>query len=484
MSVRRLAVVVGFAVAAATTASAQARIMGTVRDSLGAPIVGAEVRIENAGRPVSTPRSGEFRLDGIKPGNVTLTIRRVGFAPYREVLTVYDGDNKVGAIVLVRIPAELDTVAIREQELFREYPLLREFEENRKLGLGQYVTRADLDRMQGGFIQQAFGPMRGLILVRSDQGNKTWIANSRVRSNGRTELEDYMKGKYTQGGLPFRETISPPNADSLYCFPQVYLDYSRLSTDEMAPNLGRFSPDQLQAIEVYDGFTNTPVRYMGNRSRCGVIVLHSRVIDKYKRRIARARDPNDGPTRSRIFASASVSSGGIGKSACPDCARGQGQDLFVGVTLLDRWVIGGRYAKWGSDRGGEQNLEARQALVEWYPHPEPAKVKWFLNAGLGLTTLELSTYHLGGLFDHSDSVTASNLKSFVTGTGVDIAIYRRVVLSPFFSYTRTIEARSNGRFCLLNKASDGTIRSVNCANEPPKPRVFSFAQFGTRIGWR
>jgi len=106
----------------------------------------------------------------------------------------------------------------------------------------EVVTRAQLDKMQGGFIQQAFGDMRGLIMVRSDQGNKTWIANSRVRNpeNKPTELEDFMKGAYSPGGLPFRETISPPRADSLYCFPAVYLDYALISGRNLAPNLGRF----------------------------------------------------------------------------------------------------------------------------------------------------------------------------------------------------------------------------------------------------
>jgi hypothetical protein len=483
MSVR-LGIVAIVLAATASIAGAQARIVGSVRDSLGAPIVGAEVRIENAGRPVSSKRNGEFQLEGLKAGTVALMIRRVGFSPYREVMTVYDGDNKVGAIVLVRVPAELDTVAVREQELLRERPLLREFEENRKIGLGQFVTRAQLASMQGGFIQQAFGGMRGLILVRSDQGNKTWIANSRVRSDQRTQLEDYLKGSYTTGGLPVRETISPPGADSMYCFPQVYLDYTRISTDNTAPNLGRFSPDQLQAIEVYQGAGDTPARFMGNRSSCGVVVLHTRAVDTYKRRVAVKRDPNDGPTRSRVFATASVSNGGIGKGGCPDCARGTARDAAAGVTLFDRWVVGGRYASWSTESGGRQELSTRQAIVEWYPHPEPGRVKWFLNGGFGFTTLSLSTYHLGGLYDHSDSLTATHLKSMAVGSGIDIQLYRRVVLSPFFSYTRTLEGGSTNRFCILNKASDGTIRHVNCAVEPTKPRVFSLAQFGTRIGWR
>jgi hypothetical protein len=61
-----------------------------------------------------------------------------------------------------------------------------------------------------------------------------------------------------------------------YCYPRVYLDGVEVSQQEI-PNINRFTPDQLEAIEVYSGAAQVPPEYNRlNKAHCGVVLLHSR----------------------------------------------------------------------------------------------------------------------------------------------------------------------------------------------------------------
>jgi hypothetical protein len=64
-------------------------IRGTVRDTTGAPVAGAEVII--ARRSSLTSATGTFLIDSISPGRYTLTVRSVGMVPVRELLQVPAG---------------------------------------------------------------------------------------------------------------------------------------------------------------------------------------------------------------------------------------------------------------------------------------------------------------------------------------------------------------------------------------------------------
>jgi len=87
--VRSLVLATVLLASTAATAAAQspvATVQGTVRDTLGAPIAGAEVLI--ARRSAITSATGAFRVDSVAPGRYTLTVRNVGMLPVRELLQV------------------------------------------------------------------------------------------------------------------------------------------------------------------------------------------------------------------------------------------------------------------------------------------------------------------------------------------------------------------------------------------------------------
>lgn len=461
-------IVAAFPLIGTSDARAQARLVGLVRDSAGAPVAGAEISVADMTRTTTTGSKGEFQLAGIRPGLITVTARRLGFAPVSATLRVKDGDNTLPDFVLTPTPRELDPVAIQEQELWRERPLLREFEENRKLGLGQFVTRAELAKMQGGFISQAFGGMRGLVVVRGGSTAHTWLANPRGIESGCVTLQDRLQN----------ENVTPRGADCGYCFPEVYLDYTRISQNGVAVNVSQFSPDQLQAIEFYSSGSAAPPRYNASITGCGLIVLHSRAVDPATRRVGRS--VFDHPTRSRVFASASLSLAKSSGNGCLDCTRGSAKDVMLGYTFRDRWVVGGRYSGSTATEGGEQNIIVRHAILEWYPNPDPGRVKWFINAGAGSTSVSIHTRHAT---TYTDEYNANGLPSIAAGTGVDISLYRGLVLTPFVSRSRTIGGGTEGTRCVNGVNAAGTpVQS--CQTLSSQPLVYQVTQLGTRIGWR
>jgi hypothetical protein len=412
-------------------------------------------------------RRGAYTITGIKAGTAEVSIRRLGYEPYAGTVTIYDGDNRLD-IVLVPQPQSLDTMATREQQLWREYPALREFEENRRIGLGQFVTRADLAKLQGGFIVQAFSQMRGLVPVRlQTQASPLWLASKYMpaANNWCYELED-------GGGV-----TTPKDAACNYCFPEVYLDKARLSGRRLVPNVGRLNPDQLQAIEVYQGPAETPAKYASFESGCGVIVFHTRAVESKPRRIASFQDQ---PTRSRVFATVSASAATSG-AGCADCGLGSAGDAMLGYTFRDRFVVGGRYATWRGTQGGAQAITMRQAFVEWYPRPDPGRYKWFINAGGGTMSVDLNTRN--DYFQYRDSYSGKGLPSVFAGTGSDIRLVRRLVVTPFISYTRTVTGKASAMHCIINAPVSGAPVE-QCGSIPEQPRTFSLTQVGTRFGWR
>jgi hypothetical protein len=463
-----LVAVMMVSVAGAGRLAAQARLTGTVRDTTGAPIAGVEISVQGISRTATTDRAGAFQLGDIPTGTASVTVRRVGFAPQTTIMKFANGDNDLGVVVLTATARELDTMQTRAQELYREYPLLREFDENKKIGLGQFISRQQLAMNQGGFMTPVLNQMRGIMMIRSaNVASHAWVANSLVPSTTCTALED-LSG--TEAVTPVRD------AACNYCFPSVFLDNSLIAPRGIAANIGRFNPDQFEAIEIFLGDAETPAKYIGRGSGCGVIVLISRVVPR-RANLARHQDH---PTRSRVYANAAVSLAKTGKD-CPLCGSGAASDFRAGYTFSDRWVVGVRAGNWSGQSSGLQSMKLRQALLEWYPHPEPGRFKWFGNAALGSMSVDL---YSAKSVESSDRYVGSGLPAVSLGTGVDVSVVQRFVVTPFFSYDRNVGGRVARTHCITHIPAGSTSFVTDCGTLPSNPATFTLLQLGTRVGWR
>jgi hypothetical protein len=235
-----------------------------VRDSANNPIEGAEVVIAGAAKSMLTGRRGAFRLREVPVGEHDVMVRKLGYGPMMAKVTFAPNKTVTRRIVLtpVQVLNQVDITTERMRD-----PMLKLFEENRKMGIGQFLTRDDLERMRALPLASA---LRELSTVRlATQSGKAWIASSRgcLTKQPRPQFE---------GRQP---TIPITMEGNVCCFPSVYLDRMRLYGGEengFTPNLNTYNPDQIEAVEFYPGLSTVPAEYAQINQRCGVLVLHTR----------------------------------------------------------------------------------------------------------------------------------------------------------------------------------------------------------------
>jgi hypothetical protein len=92
-------------------AQAPSRLLGRVVDATtGAPLPGAEVRLGD--RMVMTAGDGAFVLGSLPPGRTSISVRRLGYIPWADVLDVVPGLDRTVAIELAPLPLQLDSLTV------------------------------------------------------------------------------------------------------------------------------------------------------------------------------------------------------------------------------------------------------------------------------------------------------------------------------------------------------------------------------------
>ena len=92
-------------------AQAPSRILGRVVDATtGAPLATAEVRLSD--RLATTSSDGAFVLGSVPPGRATLSVRRLGYAPWSDVLDVVPGLDRTVTVELAPLPLQLDSLTV------------------------------------------------------------------------------------------------------------------------------------------------------------------------------------------------------------------------------------------------------------------------------------------------------------------------------------------------------------------------------------
>lgn len=235
---------------------------GVVTDSLGRPVAGAEVMLPVLPATTRTDSLGAFRLDGIPGGTHVVTVRRVGYAPFESQIRFPTGAVVRQRIVLTPMTA-LEEIVVRDR--FRD-PRMLEFEENRRLGRGTFITRPDLERQEGRTLAAVLAGVPGLTLVRGHPSHRhVYAASSRARQSAHTVLPIGFDGE-----IPFRWRQ--------HCYAVVYLDNLRLTRGQgdVVTDINQFPPAVVEAIEYYSSAAAAPGRYGTMESQCGVLVIHTR----------------------------------------------------------------------------------------------------------------------------------------------------------------------------------------------------------------
>ena len=250
---------------------------GLVTDSTNKPIAGAEVTLPGLGKGTATNEQGAFVLRDIPAGLQRLTVRHVGYGPVETQLTFAGGQTMQRHIMMVR-STTLDSVIVTEKSTDHA---LDDFEANRKVGLGHFLTRAELAPQEGRSTAAVLTSLPGIKVY--TMGSHGWVTSSRHNA---TSIHGGGVGK-----LGLDKSDSLKFAPLWECYAMVYLDNTPIWRGQKfttrAPNgqvLTTWEPlfdintvpvTEIEAIEYYASSAETPMKYASLNSECGVLVIHT-----------------------------------------------------------------------------------------------------------------------------------------------------------------------------------------------------------------
>jgi hypothetical protein len=240
-------VLVAGAAAALLLASArvdaqQRNLRGIVTDTAGYPIPNVDVRIMDIGRMTRTDVKGAFAIDRISDRVVDVTVRRLGYEVRSIRVSLINGEGDSLRIVMRAEPLRLAQVDIEEKE--ENHPFFNEYEKRRERGIGSFITRQDLEKLNTSYPSDAFRRLPGMRFENVSGGMGVRFMSAIGMRGGR-------------GG----------------CVPTIWLD------GQAAPGMeiDEIRAGDIHGIEIYRGASTVPAQFVkGGLGQCGVIVVWTR----------------------------------------------------------------------------------------------------------------------------------------------------------------------------------------------------------------
>jgi hypothetical protein len=239
-------------------------LSGQVKDAeTGDPIQGVAVELLAPRRRGVTDEEGRFAFFAIPPDTVVLVAKHLGYQDANGPVVIGGAQAVTVQVAMATRPIEMDPIVVTatRREFVYALPGMEELERRMASGFGEFIVQEQIrDR----------DPMRVTDLL---QGTSVIVMN-----NG--------QAIYMQRSL---------------CAPVVYIDDVRITHGSGSSSLKRalgeagtvadskedegsfaaqavdlIHPNQIQAIEIYEGPASTPGQYIDSRSRCGVILIWTR----------------------------------------------------------------------------------------------------------------------------------------------------------------------------------------------------------------
>jgi hypothetical protein len=264
--------------------TATASFTGVVVDTAGAPLAGVDVQLPAAGATARTDSAGRFRITGVPPGEQRLIARRVGYGMLETDVALVAGRTTDRRIVLTRITL-LDSV-LSKASLDRD-PLMRLFEERRRIGLGHFVTRDQIAKMEGALLSSLLVQIPGTHVLSSqgqefiEGGRPTKTNCSKIPSTPPRRVppdSPFAKCLMREGAYYVPDQMEQDRGVPVACYSRVYLD-GQLMNPGMPTrpwDTREIPPTRVEAMELYAGAAQVPMELMARNSYCGVLVIHTR----------------------------------------------------------------------------------------------------------------------------------------------------------------------------------------------------------------
>lgn len=218
-------------------AHAQGRIQGIVRDSAGARIAGAELRIVGTPTTTLSDEDGTFTFGSVPAGTRTVSFKRIGFAPATIDIDVRDGATVPATIVVREVARELPSVVVRASREHRYTGYLAGFYQRRDQGFGRFLTADEIMRTHPRLLSDVMRTLPGFNISYGRDG----FAHVRLRGNT--------------------------------CWPVVVLDGMPAVAAEF--DVDDISPEDVAGIEVYASAATVPVQFVVpfGPTACGTIAI-------------------------------------------------------------------------------------------------------------------------------------------------------------------------------------------------------------------
>jgi hypothetical protein len=198
------------------------------------PIADAAVSLLGRSVHVVTRENGRFRITGLAAGSYVVVANRLGYTPATVRIELAAGDTARPSIELEHNAPLLDTMKV----VAAHRPSLRmaEFEERRRLHIGQSMNSAEIDKRNSPWPKEL---LRTFVGVR--------FKNDIIAMNARAGIVRDCPYKY------FIDGVSIPTPKDI--------DAELPSTKDLA------------GIELFASAESIPPRYAMNGGFCGVILL-------------------------------------------------------------------------------------------------------------------------------------------------------------------------------------------------------------------
>ncbi|CAN5159073.1 hypothetical protein BH09GEM1_BH09GEM1_31970 [soil metagenome] len=266
-------------------AQRSAAVAGTVRDSAGHAIAGAEVAVSGTGSRSLTDDLGEYRIVGLSPGPATISARRLGFQSFERATELAASRVQTVDIELVASAELLQPMrAVAPREVYDAR--LAGFNARSQQKVGHFVTRERIERANTTSLSDMLREIPGVRIGASRNEGRA------IRLRGAT------------------------------CPPLVFMDGFPAAAGEF--DVDMVDLQSVEGIEVYSGLGSIPPEFSGVRdlSRCGVIAIWS-APSRPRRRAITAGDVRGPPvmrltesdeirTRDQVDEAARLDPGGAG----------------------------------------------------------------------------------------------------------------------------------------------------------------------------
>jgi hypothetical protein len=233
----------GMRLFASGIAQAQGTILhATVADATtGIYLLDVEVTVDPAGLRGITDYFGDARFARLPKGRYTVHARKIGFAPLGTDVQLSGRDSLEVTLLMAPVTHELAPVTV---DAIAVSPFLREFEERRRVGKGQYITDSVLRASLGSPLEDILtSKLRGVMVRRRLDGSFIPYSARGVNSmQGACSISVYWNGLRITG-------VHSPYVDIPVSF--------------------------IGGIEFYNP-GSVPVQYQDPGSDCGVLLLWPR----------------------------------------------------------------------------------------------------------------------------------------------------------------------------------------------------------------